>query len=136
MSSSLVHHATQTQRNGHKLFWGRAEEDGAPYRGQVPPLLREEEHQARTIRVRDFRFGFFDVSKSDQGEAYRQVCEACANGWFQPVFIERFRNNSTIHYMEWVEYYQEDRITRVPFLPYGVVEQPQIRLADQGSQVA
>jgi hypothetical protein len=101
-------------RDGQRLFWERAHVDGLPFRGMMPPLLTEDEFAERSVRVADARNGFFDTADEEQNRAYLQIVDACVNGWFQCLFIERFWNNTTKHYIEWVEFYLEDG-TRTPF---------------------
>ena len=124
MSTSLVKFFNRTtSNNGNKLFWDRAAVDGLPFRGPYAPVMPEEEFEARVVRVADARNGFFDVQNPEENRAFLQVVDACFNGWFQCVYIERFWNGTTKHYIEWVEYYLEDD-TRTPFKTQGVMEVP------------
>jgi hypothetical protein len=113
---SLVKYSHQTHSsNGKRLFWDRAPVDGAPFRGPTAPILREEEYEARAVRVADFKMGFFDVADEKGVKDFSQVMECCANGWYKLVHIERFHGTPPRHYVEWVEYYMEDG-ARTPFL--------------------
>lgn len=112
--SSLIKYARAAGNNpGQTTHWGRAEHDGLPFRGAAP-MFRDDEFDDRVVRVADFRFGFFDVKEQTQANEYGQVMDRCANGWFELKHIERFRNGTTEHYVEWVEYYLEDGSTRTP----------------------
>lgn len=122
MPSSLVKFANRRMGGDKKLFWNRADIDDAPFRGDAPPLMTQEEYDERVVRVKDAKNGFFDVSKPEDNAAYLQVIDAIANGWFQLIYIERFRNQTTVHYVEWVEYYMEDGVTRAPFVNSHIME--------------
>jgi hypothetical protein len=120
---SLHKFSSRRPQNGHpqSLFWHRADVDGAPFRGLFPPMYTEEEYDERVVRVVDAKNGFFDVSDAEQNKKFLEVMDACYNGWFQCVFIQRFLNNTMQHYVEWIEYYLEDG-TRTPFLGPGMME--------------
>jgi hypothetical protein len=116
--SSLCKYFSQTDRHG-PLHWGRASADGIPFRGTIP-LVREEEFEARVVRVPDFNNAFFDVTVPAENKQFNDVMERCVNGWFTLVFIERFWQQSTKHYVEWVEFYLEDGAqARAPNLMEG-----------------
>jgi hypothetical protein len=115
--SPLIKHFSKTDaEDGRKLFWGRAAEDGAPYRGEIPPLMPEEEYESRVARVNDFRNGFFNVKLPEENKKFCEIMECCANGWFRLNYIERFWHNSECHYIEWIEIFLEDG-TRTPYVP-------------------
>jgi hypothetical protein len=107
---SLIKYVNQTD-GGERgpLHWGRAKVDGFPFRGQNPPLMREEEAAERLVRVSDFRNGDFDISDPAQNKSFCNVMDGITIGWFELVFIDRFRDpEKTRIYVEWVEYYMED----------------------------
>src|ERR1019366_5092936 len=112
--SGLVKFYNRKGADAQKLYWNRAEVDGVPFRGPQPPFMTEAEYETRTVRVADARNAFFNVHDPEQNKQYLEVLECCYNQWFQMVHLERFWNNSTLHYVEWVEYYMEDG-TRTPF---------------------
>lgn len=113
---SLVRFQNRGNSRGQRLFWGRVDVDGLPYRGEHAPLMPEAEYEQRAVRVADVRNSFFDVNDAAQNQAYLDVLECCANGWFQLLHIVRFWNNTTQHYIEWAEFYMQDG-GRVPFAP-------------------
>lgn len=121
MPSSLIKYTNRTERNGQRLFWQRADVDGFPFRGPHAPFIPEEEYEHRVVRVVDFKNGFFDITKPEENQAYCDVMEGIANGWFQLRHQTYFWNNSTSHYIEWLEYFMEDG-SRVPALTGGVME--------------
>ena len=122
MPNSLVKFAQRTNAGGgQKLWWHRSDIDGLPFRGANPPIMPEEEYENRAVRVADYRNAFFDVSKADENRKFLDVMECCANGWFFLHYIERFWNQTTKHYIEWVEYYMEDG-TRTPYSTPGMME--------------
>lgn len=112
--SSLVRHFNETQRDGQRLWWGRVEEDGIPYRGDAPPLMTEDEYEDRVVKVASFKNDYFDTADREQNALFRAVMECCVNGWFELVFIERFWQGTTKHYLEWTEFFKEDG-SRAPF---------------------
>lgn len=114
----MINYFDQTQRNGKKLWWGRTDVDGLPFRGPTAPYMPEDEFQERVTRVRDFRNAFFDVTDAQQNRDFCQVMECCGNGWFELFFIERFWKGTSQHYVEWFEYYLEDG-RRTPYLTPG-----------------
>ena len=124
MGSSLVKFANRTVRNGQRLWWHRADIDGLPFRGADVPIMPEEEFQSRVVKLSDFRNGFFDIADPEQNKQYCDVMECIANGWFQLRHQVFFWQNTTKHYVEWLEYYMEDG-SRTPFAPHGVIELPQ-----------
>lgn len=122
MPHSLVKYAREKAGSGdQQLFWDRIDADGYPFRGRYAPMMTETEYEARAVRVADYRNGFFDVTDPVQNKQFQEVMECCANGWFFGVYIERFWNHTSKHYMEWVEYYMEDG-SRTPYLSPGVTE--------------
>jgi len=115
MATSLIKFFHKNESNdGKKLFWERADIDGFPFRGWHVPILNEEEYEQNVVRIADFKNGFFDVSNEEENKKFIEIMDACCNGWFKCVYIERFWNNTTKHYVEWVEFYMEDG-TRTPF---------------------
>lgn len=124
MSSSLVKYATRDKaQDGRNLYWARVEEDGLPYRGKHAPVMPDEEYEARTRRVADFRNAFFAVEDQGQNKQFLDVMECIANGWFYLAHIERFWQGKPVHYVEWIEYYMEDGSrTSAPSTTYGSME--------------
>lgn len=120
-ATSLVKFSNRLQSNGKPLHWGRADLDGLPYRGD-PLLVKEEEYEDRVVRVGDPHNGFFDVSIPEENKRYLAIMDGAVNGWFQIICLERFVGNSNRHYIEWIEYYMEDGVTRTPFVTPAVVE--------------
>jgi len=128
MATSLVKFSNRTQSSGKNLYWDRVQHgaDSLPFRGAQPPMYREEEYEAKTVRVADARNGFFDVSDPKANQQYLDILECCFNGWFQLVHLERFWTDPNgrrthCHYVEWVEYYMEDG-SRTPFQTQGLTE--------------
>lgn len=114
MQSSLMKFSNRRNTdNGDPLYWGRANEDGLPFRGPMAPLLRDEEMETRARKVADAKSGFFDVHVPEQKQAYLDIMECTYNGWYQLAYLERFwvdetGHRTSMHYVEWVEYYLED----------------------------
>lgn len=112
MPTSLVKFASRIDGGDRgKLYWGRADIDGAPFRGQQPPLLSQEEFEARVTKVADVKNGTFRTWVEEDNKGYLDVLDKIANSWAECVFVERWRDvESGRHavYIEWIEYYLED----------------------------
>lgn len=126
MPSSLVKFANRASSGDQKLFWGRSDRDGLPYRGPHAPMMTDDEFEGRAVRVADARNAFFDVFDPESNKQFLEVMECWYNGWFQVTFIERFwegpdGKRTHYHYIEWVEYYMEDG-SRTPYLSSGQTE--------------
>jgi len=110
--SSLVKFRNQIDGgNRGMLFWGRAVVDGLPFRGPQAPMLRQEEYEARVVRVADPQNGTFKTWVQGENDAYRKVMDMILNGWAQCIFVERWRDAETdrhVVYIEWAQYYMED----------------------------
>jgi hypothetical protein len=107
----------QESKKEKDLYWHRAAQDGAPFRGPVVPALKEEEFQKLTERVIDSKCAIFDTSEPDEvkhGRTYQQVLDGISNGWFKLLsprqfkWVERPDGKTTIlAYIEWGEVYME-----------------------------
>jgi hypothetical protein len=125
MATSLIKFHNQKTRGGKKLFWGRAAEDGLPYRGKFAAMYRDDEFEDRTTVVKDARNDYFDTMDPEENARFLEIMDAILNGWFQLVHIERFVEiegvRTTKHYLEWAEYYREDN-SPVAFMSPGMME--------------
>jgi hypothetical protein len=107
---------------GH-LHWGRADIDGAPFRGHTIPMAPEDELANRLTRVADPKNQIFDLSDPTQNRAYLDVLDKIVNGWGQLLnrsrrtVIHRIKLKETgekvarmqvLMYVEWIEYFMED----------------------------
>lgn len=105
-----------------RVFFGRADQDGAPFRGNTVPLLKEDEFDVLTQRVCDAKWGLFDTSKPNirmppgdpDGRTYTEVLDGVTAGWFQLICPRQFnwgkdeKGAPTMHvYIEWAEPYRE-----------------------------
>jgi|TARA_R110000824_G_scaffold111917_8_gene260781 hypothetical protein len=104
----------QTDGNGRgDVHWSRASRDGAPFRGDKIPLLRDEEYENLSERVYDANVETFDTSDQEQKDKLKQVLDASANGWYKVLCMERKwlklddGGVKMCVYVEWVEPYQE-----------------------------
>lgn len=117
LGSSLVNYFSETENQNGRLYWNRVDRDGLPFRGN-PELIREEEFEERVVRVPDYNNGFFDTSKPKENRRFNEIMERCVNQWYHLVFIERFWQGSTMHYIEWVEFYLQDGTkAKAPLMP-------------------
>lgn len=120
MSSLRKYVTNQQDTSGKSLFWGRHDLDGLPFRGDNPPLYKEEEFDDRVVRVVDGKNGIFDIFTNEDYETengrsilgndkYVEILDRIANNWYTLLYIERFFDEEKkLHYMEWVEWYLED----------------------------
>lgn len=126
-ASSLVKFMHQKDAAGKPLHWGRADLDGAPYRGAASSLMvPEEELESRLTRVYDPQNQTFDLSDPEDNKAYLAVVDKVSNKWaqllcrkFMTVKVRRVRDlgdgvkevtrDVKIKvYVEWLEVYMED----------------------------
>lgn len=119
MGSSLVKFLNQQQGgNGRgKLFWGRLDKDGLPFRGPFAPNLTEDEYEERVVRVADPHNGTFRTWIPEENNAYLEVIDKVLNGWavtlYQDTWKQRIKidgklQRRPVHYLVWAEYYLED----------------------------
>ncbi len=112
MSNSLVKFTNRKDGNGRgELYWGRADVDGLPFRGQQAPSYREDEFDERVVRVADPKNGTFYTGDDEKNKAYLKIMDGVSNGWFHLIFIDRWREEGDrdhFIYLEWVEYFLED----------------------------
>lgn len=113
MTSALVKfvNAQPVDPRRGRLYWGRLEEDGLPFRGHQAPLYSQEEHEQNLVRVGDPRNGTFRTWIEAENKLYLLVADMVINGWAKLLFIERWRDATTdryVIYAEWSEYFMED----------------------------
>lgn len=101
-------HQRPTDEDGNRLLWGRADEDGAPFRGPTAPFVTREEEERRLVQVKVHRWKIFDLNKPEEGKAYQDLMDALGNGWWRFIYMKRFINKELKHYVEWAEVYIED----------------------------
>lgn len=109
--------ARTTDVAGRALQWGRAELDGAPFRGSETPLLKSEEIERALEKVRDVFSGTFDTSKPEMKHhqrTYQQVLEGAAAQWIEIIVkMEKWWDKGPgeppvmLVYLEWAEPYME-----------------------------
>jgi len=125
----------ESDGNGRgQVFWSRAQRDGLPFRGEFPPLLRDEEFDEYAERVDDVKYGVFDTSKPEQllpegdpkARTYRNVLDGIVAGWFKMLCREHKWAESSdgqpvmYVYIEWTEPYMEVDTTRIQSLQGGI----------------
>jgi len=112
MPNSLVKFKNEKDGNGRgKLYWGRADVDGLPFRGQSAPMLTQQEYEARVVRVADPHNGTFRTWVDEENKEYLRVLDKILNQWAQCIFTRRRpdkEGNGEIVYIEWAEYFLED----------------------------
>lgn len=95
---------------GRPLHWHRAGLDHLPFRG-TPPLLREAEMEENLVTTSDIKNGTFFVGDVEQNARYLELLEKVANGWYQIIYIDRYRKPDDTYYtvyIEWAERYLEN----------------------------
>ncbi len=108
---SLVKFTNRHVHRGQRMYWGRASEDGLPYRGAAPPSLTQDEAETRLHRVGDPFEETYDLSKPEEKADWLGVMDGIINHWFQCLFIRRWETPSNPHgYVRcaWAEYCLED----------------------------
>jgi hypothetical protein len=94
------------------LHWHRADRDGAPYRGPITPILKEEEYEELAQRVSDAKVAIFDTSNPEQrhhGRTYREVLDGLQATWFNLLTERRYKwvdkkgKPTMFVYVEWNE---------------------------------
>lgn len=118
MANSLVKFLNRQGGNGRgKLYWGRSDVDGLPYRGFNAPNLTEEEYEDRVVRVADPHNGTFHTWIPEENAAFLEVMDKNLNGWAGVLFQDNWKEKVEIdgqvqlrhvHYVVWAEYYLED----------------------------
>lgn len=110
--------------SGAPLYWGRADVDGAPYRGQ-PTLLKEEEYESRVSRVADVKNATLHLKDPTDNAKYLSILDKACAGWYQILYRDLWRvegDNYHHVYIEWTEYHMEDvksGFTKLAGTPYG-----------------
>jgi hypothetical protein len=113
---AFVKQQHQVEDDRGKLFWNRSGDDGAPFRGPMAPLLKEEEFEQLAERVYDTKYGVFNTADPDQelmGRTLAAVLDGSMCGLYQILFRDhRWGESATgiptmFQYIEWAEPYQE-----------------------------
>lgn len=87
---SLIKFKDRTNGNGRgKVFWNRAEEDGAPFRGPNAPTLKEAEFESLTRQVWDAKVETFDISDPESKKKLEEILDAASNQWYRVLFMDR-----------------------------------------------
>lgn len=108
----------QTNGNGRgNIYYHRAAQDGAPFRGPAAPLMRDAEFEDLTEQVYDCYSGTFDTSDAtmtQHGRRYHEILEGTAINWFrllcerQYTWTEKTDGPPKMYvYIEWAEPYNE-----------------------------
>lgn len=122
---NLLKFIDQRTADGKPLYWGRADVDGAPYRGELLPPMPESELEERMIRVAQPRNRLFDLADPEDNAAYLAVLDRVANQWASCLYTrhyhlkyrrkvkdaggERLEPDVRIKvYVEWVEFFMQD----------------------------
>lgn len=65
-----------------ELSFGRAREDGMPFRGASLPL-KDEEYEDFTEVVRDADVGMYDIKDPKEYAILKDILDKAANSWYQ-----------------------------------------------------
>lgn len=104
--------AKRDKAENAQLHWHRAELDGAPFRGDSIPLLKNDEFEELAQKVHDAKIGIFDTSDETHkqcGRTYNEVLDGVASGWFKLLTERKYkwsRRNKKLTmlvYVEWSE---------------------------------
>lgn len=113
-ATSLLKFANEQQDDqGNPVQWGRAAEDGFPFRGKSRLHKTEDEYDANVSRVCDFKFKKFNLNDEKDAAEYQQVMDRIVNSWYRMFFIDRegLKNNPPTIYVEWGQYYMQESAT-------------------------
>ena len=106
------------------LFWGRAAEDGMPFRGKQQLYASDDEYDDQVQTVSDFKFKLFDLKNPQEAAEYINVRDRITNGWYSELFIERIITDTTQKiFLEWVEYFKQDVRNPQQLTPVGAPQQ-------------
>lgn len=102
------------QQDPHReptLHWHRADRDGAPFRGDHIPFLRDEEFDELAERVLDCKYAMYNTNKPDEqhhGLTYQQVLDGITARWYQLLSPRQYKwgedeagNPVMFVYIEW-----------------------------------
>lgn len=105
------------KENSKDLHWHRANKDGAPFRGEKTPILKEEEYEQLAEKVSDAKIAVFDTSKPDErihGRTYQEVLDAISAKWFTLLTPRQYQWSKSktgkptmFVYVEWAETYMQ-----------------------------
>ncbi len=106
--SGLLQFSREQQLGSNPLSWARLEEDGLPYRGESPGLLREEEYEKLVAKSSYVKNKLFDTSNPESNAEYLAIMTKAAAGWFKIIYRDIWREEHVHYvYLEWVEHYME-----------------------------
>jgi hypothetical protein len=118
--------------NGAAVHWGRAIDDGLPFRGKASMYKNEDEYESKVSRICDFKLKKFLIDDPKDHAEYMGVMDKIANRWFRLFYIERqVAAAQPFIYLEWGEFYMQESGERkavaaptmlsMPELPEGTV---------------
>jgi hypothetical protein len=106
----------QKDHAGQQLHWGRADEDGAPFRGERL-MLTEDEYDSRVVRIKEAHNDTFNTADPASNRRYLRLLSKAAHGIVQILDIKKRRKRKgknavkPIVYVEWLEFYMQDGVT-------------------------
>lgn len=107
---SLIKYYDKQENCRGNLYWGRANDDGAPFRGKKAPLLRDNEFEKQAERVEDGHVEIFDLSDPEQKKRYEEILDAAINQWYTIYFRDwkySEKRDTWLVLVEWSEAYME-----------------------------
>lgn len=123
MSSSLLRFVKEEESNGRgQLHWGRADVDGAPFRGNNIPVGTEDELESKLVKTFDAHNQIFDLSDPESNTEYIKVMTKILNGRAQILHREHLQHKIRRHdpqtksivteirlkvYLEWADAFME-----------------------------
>jgi hypothetical protein len=124
---SLLNYANEKKdAQGNQLSWGRAGDDGVPFRGPPKMFKSDEEYENSVSRVCDFKARRFDTLVASEFQDYQEVMERVANKWYKLYYIRRlYGPKKNFNYLEWGEFFmQAGPMTRTPVAAPQQVQMP------------
>lgn len=107
---SLIKYASRSKNGEGGLYWSKATDDGAPFRGARPPLLTQDEYETKVEKVSDAQVDIFDLSDEAQKQRYKEILDATLTGWYRIIFRDHQYDATRGTWrvlVEWAENYME-----------------------------
>jgi hypothetical protein len=120
--------------HGDKLHWpGTA--DGYPFRGGIPPNLRQDEFEALPVRM-DYHSRLFHLWAEDEKKNFDEIMDRIVNGWYmQHKRVDQWdtTNNGLTVWLEWVQIYGEQPNGKTPGSSHDAADTYTFPLAPGGA---
>lgn len=109
--SSLFDHfrVSPNEDHGEPLFFNHSMFNDIPFRGPVPPAIKQDEVD-ELVTTAEGKVKLFDLSQPEDAKEYEMLYHRHANGWYRITHREHHYDPQT-HvmrvYVEWLQLYKE-----------------------------